>query len=79
METYEVLGLFIFLVVQVSLTFWYVQLMHLLDRTGGSFPGKYHKIMWMCLLAVLNLLGAAAYWIYVRMSQSRLPEARISR
>jgi hypothetical protein len=43
--------------------FWLIQILNLMSRSDGSFPGRYDKPIWAAILLTCNIIGAIAYFI----------------
>ena len=44
--------------------FWLVQLLDLMRRRDDEFPGRFDKPLWVAIIILLPILGAAAYSIW---------------
>lgn len=58
----ELIAIFVFtFLMQV---FWIVQLIDLMSRKDSEFPGRFDKPAWGIVLAITNVLGALAFFLF---------------
>jgi hypothetical protein len=54
--------------------FWFMQLLHLMERNDSSFQARYDKLCWVAVLLFANFVGAFAYLILKPVKADSLPE-----
>ena len=57
----------------VLVLFWVDQLIDLMGRSDGQFPGRYDKICWFIILMTMNVLGAFIWFIFKNIRKTGKP------